>query len=87
MKPGRKRENIALTLPGCIFQTLRSIGVSDTALSEATGIPRPNITRVCAGTRSTIDMSAEEFARLQDFAAQKEVEARAAVALLGARAA
>ena len=81
-RPGRKRPNIALTLPGEIFQALRTIGLSDHMLSAALGIPRPTITSACAGISPDLSVSREEFARLKAFAARKLAEIRVVVAAL-----
>ena len=79
---GRKRPNIALTLPGEIFQAFRTIGLSDRMLSAALGIPRSTITIVCAGIAPDLSVSREEFSKLKAFAAQKAAEIRVVVAAL-----
>ncbi len=82
---GRKRPDIAITLPAVVFTTLRSIGIRDRALADATGIPRPMLTRVCSGNADRLDLSAEEFSKLQAFAAEKLAMAEAAAAALADR--
>jgi site-specific DNA-methyltransferase (adenine-specific) len=71
---GRKRAHVALTLPGVIFQTLRSVGISDKTLAEASGISRSTVSRVCAGDQTEIGVSPDEFTKLTEFAAAKMAE-------------
>ena len=84
-RKGRKRANVAITLPAVIFITLRNIGVKDSALARELGISRATITRVCSGLAPCISLSREEFAKFQAFAARKAAEAHEAVAALGLR--
>ena len=70
-RKGRKRPNIAVTLPGSIFQTLRSFGVPDIALARELGVSRSTINRASAGHSWDVSLSREEFERLKAFAARQ----------------
>jgi hypothetical protein len=78
---GCKRPNVAVSLPASIFVALRSIGIADYELSNAIGVPRPTITRVCAGISVDLSLSREEFARLKAFVKEGAELAEKAVAL------
>ncbi|MGB7916409.1 MAG: hypothetical protein WCF79_14140 [Rhodomicrobium sp.] len=82
-RKGRQRPNVAVTLPGSIFQTLRSIGIKDLALARKLGVSRSTINRASAGHSWDVSLSREELARLRAFAEVRLAAAEAAVAALG----
>ena len=82
-RKGRQRPNVAVTLPGSIFQTLRSIGIKDLALARKLGVSRSTINRASAGHSWDVSLSREEFERLKAFAARKLAGAEAAAEALG----
>ena len=46
-------------------------GIRDRDIASATGVPRPTVTRACAGASWDISLSADELNRLKTFAAER----------------
>ncbi len=79
---GRSRANVAVTLPGSIFQTLRRVGVKDLALARELGVSRSTINRASAGHSWEVNLSREEFFKLQKFTEARLAAVEAAAAAL-----
>ena len=80
---GRQRPNVAVTLPGSIFRTFRSVGIKDLALARETGVSRSTIQRASSGDSWEVNLSADEFDKLRKFAEAKLAAVEAAAAALG----
>ena len=52
------------------------------AITDATGVSRSTVTRLCAGKSDVLNLSLDEFERLQAFAARKLAAVEAAAAAL-----
>lgn len=82
VKRPRGNKNASHVLPNVIFTTIRSIGIKDTDLANACGIPRSSLSRVADGSAEDIGLTGEQADALLDFLRDKLESLKGAISTL-----